>query len=381
MVDFDIPVERRNTSSIKWDRYKGRNVVPMWLADMDFRSPQPVIDALRERVEHGIFGYTSAPELLYETVIGMLKREYDWEVHPEWLVWMPGLVTGLNLACHAFSQKGEGIVSCYPVYHPFLEAPRLAERRLIKVELKSNEQRYEMDLEQIEEQCDADTRLFELCNPHNPVGRVFSRDELTALAELCMRKNLIISSDEIHCGLVLDDDKKHIPIASISPEIADRTITMMAPSKTYNIPGLGCAFAVVPNRELRNALLRNMKGLIPFVNALGYTAAIAAYRDCKEWHRDLIAYLKRNRDILEKFVAERSGISMPHVEATYLGWIDMRQLGLEQPSQYFENFGVGLSDGAEFGYPGFVRINFACPRSQLEEALNNFAAGLDSLTC
>ncbi len=381
MVDFDIPVERRNTSSIKWDRYKGRNVVPMWLADMDFRSPQPVIEALRERVEHGVFGYTFAPELLYETVIGMLKREYDWEVHPEWLVWMPGLVTGLNLACHAFSQKGDGIVSCYPVYHPFLEAPRLAERRLIKVELKNNEQRYEMDLEQIEAQCDADTRLFELCNPHNPVGRVFSRDELTALAELCLRKKLIISSDEIHCGLVLDDDKKHIPIASISPEIAERTITMMAPSKTYNIPGLGCAFAIVPNRELRNALLRNMKGLIPFVNALGYTAAIAAYRDCHEWRRELIVYLKQNRDILEDFVAERSGISMPHVEATYLGWINMRQLGLEQPSQYFEDFGVGLSDGAEFGYPGYVRINFACPRSQLKEALNNFAAGLDSLTC
>ena len=381
MVDFDIPVERRNTSSIKWDRYKGRNVVPMWLADMDFRSPQPVIEALRERVEHGVFGYTFAPELLYETVIGMLKREYDWEVHPEWLVRMPGLVTGLNLACHAFSQKGDGIVSCYPVYHPFLEAPRLAERRLIKVELKNNEQRYEMDFEQIDAQCDADTRLFELCNPHNPVGRMFSRDELTALAELCLRKNLIISSDEIHCGLVLDDDKKHIPIASISPEIAERTITMMAPSKTYNIPGLGCAFAIVPNRELRNALLRNMKGLIPFVNALGYTAAIAAYRDCHEWRRELIVYLKQNRDILEDFVAERSGISMPHVEATYLGWINMRQLGLEQPSQYFEDFGVGLSDGAEFGYPGYVRINFACPRSQLKEALTNFAAGLDSLTC
>ena len=379
MIDFDIPVERRNTSSIKWDRYKGRNVIPMWLADMDFRSPRPVIKALLERVEHGIFGYTSAPEVLYETVIDMLRREYDWKVHPEWLVWLPGLVTGLNLACHAFTAKGDGVMSAFPVYNPFLEAPRLAERRLVKVELKYENSRYELDYDGIEAACDDGVKMFELCNPHNPVGRAFSLTELERLAEICLKHNMVISSDEIHCGLILDEDKRHIPIASIDPEIAERSITMMAPSKTYNIPGLGCAFAVVPNREMRTELLRTMKGLVPFVNTLGFTAALAAFRDCGEWHAKLITYLRRNRDELEAFVASRPGIFMPHVEATYLGWVDVRELGLEQAVAYFEDFGVGFSDGAGFGMPGFIRINFACPHSQLKSALEMFDAGLANL--
>ena len=379
MYSFDIPVERRNTDSIKWDRYKGRNVIPMWLADMDFMSPPPVIEALEARVRHGIFGYTSAPEELYETAIAHLKREYDWTVEPEWLVWLPGVVTGLTAVCSAMTEKGQGVISCYPVYYPFLETPRLAERRLLKSALVKDKGRYVMDYDAIEELCDKDTRLFELCNPHNPVGTVFTRAELERLAEICLRHDLIIGSDEIHCGLVLDEGKRHIPIASLSDEVAQRTVTMMAPSKTYNIPGLGCAFAVVPNQELRMVLLRSMKGMVPFVNTLGYTAAIAAYRDCDVWHEALIKYLRENRDILEEAVARIPGIGMAHVEATYLGWLDIGSLGLERPTLFFENFGVGLNDGAHFGQPGFVRINFACPRAQLRDALSLIEAGVRSL--
>ncbi len=379
MTNFDISVERRRTNSIKWDRYKGRDVLPMWLADMDFLCPEPIIAALQERISHGIFGYTYPPEELYEVIISMLEREYQWKVEADWIVLMPGIVTGINAACRCLADKGDEVITSYPVYNPFFEAPLSVERNLIKVEMVLENGRYVMDFDELEKRMTPRTKLLELCSPHNPVGRVFTREELTRLAEICLKHDVYISSDEIHCGLVIEEGAKHIPIGALCSEIAQRSVTMMAPSKTFNIPGLCCAFAIIPNREIRHKMLNTMKGLVPFVNLLGYTAAISAYRDCGEWHDGLIKYLRGNRDIMERVVARTPGISMTHVEATYLGWIDMRNLGMEYPAKYLEECGVGVNDGRDFGKPGFVRLNFACPRARLEQGLSILESAITKL--
>jgi cystathionine beta-lyase len=376
--EFDEIIERRGTSSEKWDRYQGRDIIPLWVADMDFRSPQPIVDALRERIEHGIFGYTRPLEGLADAVIAHLQDEYDWSIEEEWIVWLPGLVTGLNVACRSVGEDGDEVLSAVPVYPPFLTAPRHSLRNLVTTHLVEDRGRWVFDFADLERAITGRTRLFLFCNPHNPVGRAFSRDELLRVAELCLRHRLFICSDEIHAGLILDQDKKHIPLASLATEIAARTITLLAPSKTFNIPGLGCAFAVIPDPGLRRRFCRAMAGIVPSVNALGFTAALAAYRDCGEWHRDLLEYLRGNRDLVHQTINGIKGLSMHHLEATYLAWIDTRKSGLHDPTSFFEQAGVGLSRGSDFGDPGFVRLNFGCPRPLLQKALTRMKTAFDS---
>jgi cystathionine beta-lyase len=221
--------------------------------------------------------------------------------------------------------------------------------------------------------------LFLLCSPHNPVGRVFSREELTTLAQICEKHDIIICSDEIHCDLILDPEKSHIPTASLSPSIAERTITLMSASKTFNIPGLGCAFAVIPDRALRKRFLGAMAGIVPHVNVLGYVATLAAFRDCADWHAALLDYLRANRDFVADAVSQMPNLTMAPPEATYLAWIDVRATGIENPIEFFEAGGIGMQDGADFDGPGFVRLNFGCPRKTLEEALQRMATALESL--
>ena len=367
--DFDTPVERRCTGSIKWDRYKGRDILPLWVADMDFKSPPAVIEALLRRVEHGVFGYTCPPEGLIEEVVSLLERAHSWKVDPLWIVWLPGLVTGINVACRAVGEEGDAVMTTVPAYPPFLSAPVLSGRRLITVPLAVEGGRYVFNFEGIGKAETERTRMFLLCNPQNPTGRVFTRGELERLAAVCLEREVVICSDEIHCGLVLDENAHHVSIAALDEEIARHTVTLLAPSKTYNLPGLGCSFAVIPDPELRSRFTKVMNGIVPHVNALGFTAALAAYRDSEDWRLALIDYLKENRDLVEEFVSQTPGMSMHHVEATYLAWIDCRELGVKDSAALFEDFGVGLSDGCDFGSPGFVRLNFGCPRSTLKEAL------------
>jgi cystathionine beta-lyase len=374
--DFDLPADRRGTGSQKWDRYAGRDVIPMWVADMDFRSPPAVIAALHERVAHGVFGYTSAPDELLRVIVEHLVREHGWRVEPQWIVWLPGLVTGLNLACLLAGDTGDAVITLTPIYPPFLSAPRHAQRECIRVPLANGDAGWVIDLDHLAAAITPRTRMLMLCHPHNPVGRVYARDELTAIAQICLRHDLWICSDEIHCGLILDADKPHTPLAALSPEVAERTLTLMAPSKTYNIPGLGMSFAVVPNVAFRQRLLKAMAGFTPSVNALGFTAALAAYRDGDAWRAALLDYLRRNRDLVEQRVADLPGLAMRHVEATYLAWIDTRQTGIADPHRFFEEAGVGLSDGRDFGAPGFVRLNFGCRRALLETALERMSAAL-----
>jgi cystathionine beta-lyase len=375
--DFSIPVERRDTASMKWDKYKGRDIIPLWVADMDFCSPPAVIDALRQRIAHGVFGYTVPPESLSTIVVEMLQADYGLEIEPRWLVWLPGLVTGLNVACRAVGQEDDDVMTAVPIYPPFLSAPENSRRHLVKVPLQEKDNRWTFDFDRLESAITPNTRLFMLCNPHNPVGRIFSRDELTALAMICQKHDIIICSDEIHCGLLLDEDKTHLPTSMLDPEVAKRTITLMSPSKTFNLPGLGCAFAVISDEKLRRRFVQAKSGIVPLVNALGFAAAEAAYRDCADWHTGLLEYLRGNRDTVARAIADMPLLSMAPLEATYLAWIDVRSADLPNPVRFFEDAGVGLQDGIEFDGPGFVRLNFGCQRPLLEEALKRMSTAIE----
>jgi cystathionine beta-lyase len=268
-------------------------------------------------------------------------------------------------------------MTAVPVYPPFLTAPANSRRHLVKVPLQEKNNRWTFDFDRFESAITADTRLFLLCNPHNPVGRIFSRDELTNLVMICEKHNIVICSDEIHCGLLLDEGKMHLPTATLGQEVAQRTITLMSPSKTFNLPGLGCAFAVISNEKLRRQFITAASGIVPLVNTLGFVAAEAAYRNGAGWHTELLEYLRGNRDTVARAVGEMPLLSMTPPEATYLAWIDARAADLADPVRFFKNAGVGLQDGVEFDGPGFVRLNFGCQRPLLEEALDRMKSAMD----
>ena len=377
--DFDRCIARRGSGAYKWDDHDG-DVLPLWVADMDFCSPEPVVRALRERTEHGVFGYTRPSHELYEVVRARLQRLYDWEVQAEDILFLPGVVTGFNLACHAIGAPGDGVLVQPPVYYPFLAAPRHAGRTLQCAEVQLQGTRYGIDFDAFENAIDDRTRLFILCNPHNPVGRVYERDELSRMAEICLRHDVVICSDEIHCDLVYSGHR-HLPIASLAPEIAQRTITLMAPSKTFNIAGLKCSFAVVQNPDLRARFRSAHAGLVSGISIFGYTAALAAYRDGQEWLDQVVAYLEANREATRRYVAEHlPSIGMIVPEGTYLAWFDCRKTSLgEAPGKFFlREARVALNEGSHFGAggEGFVRLNFGCPRGTLVEALERMRAAL-----
>ncbi|MGB4466775.1 MAG: PatB family C-S lyase [Azovibrio sp.] len=364
--DFEQVPDRRGTDSIKWGKYAGRDVLPLWVADMDFPAPPAVLAALERRIRHGVFGYGAPWPSLIEAVLAHLEGEYGWQVEAEWLVWLPGLVTGLNVACRTVAG---GVLTTTPIYPPFLSAPVYSGRPLQRAGLARQDDRWQLDWEALEAACSAHTELLLWCHPHNPVGRCWSRAELERLAEFACRHGLIVCSDEIHCGLILDAERRHLPFAALGPEAAAQSITLMAPSKTFNIPGLGCAFAVIPDPALRQRFGHAMAGIVPHVNVLGLAACEAAYRDCGAWHQALLTHLRQNRDRLEAAVSGLPGLSMSHVEATYLGWIDARKLHLAKPAAHFEAHGLGFSDGADFGAPGWLRCNFGCTAATLDTAL------------
>ncbi|MCX9158069.1 PatB family C-S lyase [Niveibacterium sp. 24ML] len=378
MFDFDTPLALANRShSMKWARYAGRDVLPMWVADMDFAAPPAVTAALHEAVSFGLFTYSVSPDSLTEAVLDHLARSYRWQVEPDWLVWLPGLVCGINLAVRAATEPGDGVFAATPVYPPFLSAPGLAERRLERADLVRGATRWEWDFDAVNAAL-ARSRLWLLCHPHNPVGRAWDADELARIADLVVRHDVLVCSDEIHCGLVLDPAKRHVPLAALNPDIARRSITLMAPSKTFNIPGLGAAFAVIPDAGLRRRFARVMAGIVPHVNMLGLIAMEAAFREGEPWRLALIDYLAQNARQVAQTIAALPGVKMTPVEATYLAWIDCREHGLAHPAPHFEAAGLGLSDGRDFGAPGFVRLNFGCPRSTLDEGLARFARALSA---
>lgn len=374
--DFDSPPDRRATDSQKWQKYAGRDVLPLWVADMDFASPPAIIEALHRRVDHGIFGYARPTPSTTEAVVAALAGRYGWPIDPSWLVWLPGLVCGLNVLARGLAEPGDEVISLTPVYPPFTTGPKNQARVSRPVPLLPPQPggHWQIDWDALEAAITPRTKLLYFCHPHNPLGRVWRRDEVARLAALCARHGIILCSDEIHCDLILEPSLlPHVPAALAAPESAAGIVTLMAPSKTYNVPGLGTSFAIISDPELRARFNHATRGIVAEVTALGYAACEAAYRDCEPWRQALIAYLRGNRDYLAAALARdfpRIRLEAP-VEATYLAWLNIRQLGLKHPHAHFEGLGVGLSDGAPFGaHPGsYLRLNFGCPRSTLQEAL------------
>ena len=381
MFDFDQPIARNDDEfpdSLKWNKYAGRDIIPLWVADMDFAVPPAVQAALKRRIDHGVFGYSQPWPSLLGAVREHLVREYDWHIEADWIVWLPGLVTGLHVACQAVGADGDAVFTATPIYPPFLSAPLHSRRKTVSAPLVRDEEGWAWDWAATDGVLRrAAARLFLLCHPHNPVGRAWREDELWQVLALAEKHDLVVCSDEIHCDLVLDPERRHRPFATLGPAAAQRSITLMAPSKTFNVPGLGCAFAVIPDATLRHAFQRAMRGIVPHVNTLGLVACEAALREGTEWRRELLAYLRGNARCAEQFVARQPRLAMAPVEATYLAWIDARAMGADNPQRHFEAAGVGLSDGADFGAPGFVRLNFGCRRALLETALARMAQALD----
>lgn len=389
--NFDTPIDRHGFSA-KWDFFP-KDVIPMWVADMDFRSPEPVIEALKARVDHGTFGYDFDSPELREILVARMASPYNWQVKPEEIFFLPGLAYSLGVMCKLTGEPGTGVLMQTPVYHPFLQAPLnngqfVQAAELVCVRDDNGTLRYEIDFDVFERAITPETRLFLMCNPHNPLGRMWTREELEKLAEICLRHDIYICSDEIHCDLRLEGTQ-HIPIASLSPEIAARTITMMAPSKTFNLPGLGFGFGIIQNPDLHAKFHgMNMRHEVSHVTSIGVTGALAAYRDGQAWLDELLPYLRANRDTVTDFFAEHFphiGVTSP--EGTYLAWLDIRQANIPENTQeypggineFFLNHAkVALQQGKIFGQggDGFLRLNFGCTRATLLEALERIRVAL-----
>jgi len=353
----------------------------MWVADMDVRSPQAVIDALKRRVSAGVYGYPLDSKELAEVVVERMQERYGWAISPEDILFVPGVVSGFNLAAQAFTPPGSSLIVQTPVYPPILHASENAQARGIFNDLIRREDgSYEIDFDAFEQSIAEDTRTFILCNPHNPVGRVFTQKELEKLAEICLRNHVVIISDEIHSDLVYRGHS-HIPIASLSGEIEKETITLIAPSKTFNIAGLDCSFIIATDAEKRNQLEKARRGILGHVNIMGLTAALAAYREGQDWLDQLLVELEENRHFVSDFVANHlPGIRMALPEGTYLAWLDCRGLSLPQDPYHFflERARVAMNDGGEFGKAGegFLRLNFGCSKRMLTDALTRMEKAL-----
>ncbi len=372
--------ERRNTDSIKWGLYD-EDVLPLWVADMDFSSPPAVIEALQQRVAHGVFGYACESRELKELITARMENLYGWRITTEDIVLLPGVVAAFNLVCQAVAQPGESILIQPPVYPPFFNAPGFASARAVFNNINRNTAGvYTLDLDDFEAAIEKDTRSFLLCNPHNPLGRVFTREELSGMAEICLKHGLVICSDEIHSDLVFEG-YRHIPIASLDREIEANTVTLLAPSKTFNIAGLECSALICTNPDLRGRIQAARRGLLGWVNLLGMTAGAAAYKHGAEWLQQVLKIVQGNRDFLAQYLAENiPGVRMTKPEATYLAWLDCRDLNLPQPPAHFflEKARVALNNGEDFGEPGrgHVRLNFGCSRETLIAALERINRAL-----
>ena len=367
--DFDAPVERAGTWSTRWERFAGRDVIPLWVADSDFRAPPAVLEALAARVAHGVFGYTTPPAALTEAICERLARRYAWRVEPSWVVYLSGVVPGLHLAARKLVPADGQVLVPRPVYQHLKRAAELAPRSFTEISLVLDRGRWVLDPQDLSRDAD----LFFLCNPHNPGGTVFRRAELERLAEASGRA--IIVSDEIHCDLVLDEELRHVPIASLSPEISRRTVTLMSASKTFNFPAAGCAWAIIEDERLRRAFAADIAAhVLHSPSVFGYEATLAAFRGGDSWLAAQLEYLRGNRDRVERAM-ETAGLPMAHIEATYLAWIDTSPLKIKDAYQAFLDAGVALSPGPQFGASGaFVRLNFATQSARLDEALARMRA-------
>ncbi|HUJ74451.1 MAG TPA: MalY/PatB family protein [bacterium] len=384
--DFDRLVDRRGTASVKWDyenEYTGHTgLLPLWVADMDFPAPGPVMDAIRHRVDHGVFGYVREPDSFFQAARGWMERRHGWGVPREWIVTSPSVLSALSVILLTFTSPGDGVVIQPPVYHPFGLRIRANGRRVVENPLVLRGGKWEMDLDGLERVMDAGTRMLILCSPHNPAGRVWERSELERLAGMCRSRGVLVVSDEIHFDLVLPGHR-HTPLASLSPESAANTITLVAPTKTFNLAGLGCSLTLIASpahREKFEAAQSAIMGIAP--NAISVAAAEAGWRHAGPWLDELLVYLQGNYGLLKRFVVERlPSLGLFALQGTYLALVDFGRLGLSNAAlreKLLGNARVWLDDGVKFGRGAeqMQRMNLACPRSVLKEALERMAAAL-----
>jgi cysteine-S-conjugate beta-lyase len=368
MTDFDQLIDRTNTNSYKWDKYPP-SVIPLWVADMDFEVAKPIKTALEKIVEHGVIGYSSTPDELLEVIIERLRSLHNWQIKKEWIILLPGLIPGLSTSAKCISKEPYAIMTSTPVYRPFLESAEYSDNELQNIPFVWENNRWEMDFDLMQSVVNERTKMFMLCNPHNPNGRVFTESELKRLADFCVKNNIVLCSDEIHCDLILDATKKHISVATLSPEIEQLSITLLAPSKTFNIAGLGCSMAIIPNKELRDKFERTRYGMMPMLSSFAMESALAAYKYCENWRIEMIDYLKSNHDYLLTEINKIEGLSMQPLEATYLAWINYTETGNENLVKDLELNGIGVQDATIFGGKGYFRLNFATQKSRLVEAI------------
>lgn len=376
--NFDEIIDRENTDCVK---YEGRemffgkfDLLPLWVADMDFRTPDFIVEAIKKRAEHEIFGYSFKPKTYTNAIIDWQKKRHNWDIKPEWISFSPGVVAGFTMAIDALSNDGDGVIIQPPVYFPFFDSIKGLNRELIENPLKIINGRYYFDFEDLKTKINSRTKLLLLSNPHNPGGMAWTNDELGELAEICLKNKVIIISDEIHSDLIYSG-YKHTPLAGISNEIAMNSVICMAPSKTFNTAGLTTSFLVIPNKRYHAAYERKMR--LPHLhmgNIFGTVALEAAFTHGEEWLKQLLVYLENNYNYLEKYFAENlPEVKVMKPEATYLIWIDFRALGFtdEELNKRIVDGGVGLNKGVQFGKQGsgFMRINIGCPLSVLKQAL------------
>lgn len=374
MTNFDVCPPRKGTDCSKWD-YQGGDFIPMWVADMDLAAPQKIVDAVIKRAQHPVYGYKMIGKTENECILDYYKRLYDVTIPEEWIVWVPAVMPGANMACRML---GGGIMLNTPMY-PHIR--KLSEETMLprlEVSMKETNGYYTLDFDAMEKALRNTPQIttFILCNPHNPVGRVYTMEELLQLADFCEKHHLTVISDEIHSELVFDG-REHIPFFLVNEWTREHSFTLTSGAKTYNIPCLPVAFCIIPNAELRKQYKKFIAGLSAVPNVLALEATKTAYLECQDWKTDLLAHLEANRDYMEQRIAAIPGISVVHNEATFLAWIDCRESGIEDPWKFFrEKAGVNFNNGVDFGYPGFVRINFACTREQLKTAIDHMEAAL-----
>lgn len=363
---FDEVIDRTMSFSSRW--CGKRDCLALTTGDADFRMPAAIEEALTQRMAHGVLGYDTIPDSLTELLVERLADRHQWDIEQEAIVYLPGVVQGLNFVCRAFTQPGDAIVTEVPIYYPFMDAISNSDRVQLSLSPLQRGSRWEIDFDRLRDHlARAETKLFLLCNPHNPLGRVWRKNELEQLARLCLAHDVLICSDEIHCD-VLFDDHEHVSISALDPSVAKQTITLMSPSKAFAMSGLGGAWAVITDPVLRARFESYAAGLVPNLNVMALVAMSAAYRDCESWRVDLVSYLTENRQFVFDRLQGLAGIETSLPEAAYFLWLNFQGTGLNNPYQTLLDGGVELSNGSVFGADSYLRLNFASPRTLLEEA-------------
>ena len=373
---FDTIVDRHNTHSSKWDKYKQQDIIPLWVADTDFKVAPVIQRALEDRMEHGVFGYTSTDDQCNQVVADYYQKKYGCHVNANWVVWVPGIVASLSLAIRSLSTQHQQVLTPDIVYPYFHTTPAAAGKQANHLTMTYAQNRVRIDIDALEKRNAQGARVMLFCNPQNPGGAMYTRDELRRIDDYCEANNLVLVSDEIHADIILDKHKKHIPYLDVSAHALNNSIVLGGASKAFNVAGLACSWAVIANDNLRQAFKDEMHGIITEINPFGYTATLAALSQGDDWLAAMNRYLCGNRDYLLEELNAIKGLQMLPLESTFLAWVDVSELKLEDPCAFFEAAGVGLSPGSNFNDTNFLRLNFGCARSVLEEAVKRIKAAL-----